>query len=157
MVQPGPRDHKIEPEHLGPLADRPLAETARSGGPGDLFPGASVFLSARQQRRRAEQWSAVKALADRLLRPEEHILYVAHAMEVPPVFHLMAMGAMAMPYHQAMLVLTDTRLIEVMLDVRGKKAGTRLRSFPWASARGIKFRFNTLVMEPAEGKKLSWK
>ena len=63
MNTQGLRDHKIEPEHLGPLADRPLAETAKSGGPGDLFPGASAFLSARQQTRRREQWNVARTMA----------------------------------------------------------------------------------------------
>src|SRR2546427_13075382 len=87
MVQSGTREHRIEPEYLGPLADRPLSETARTGGPADLFPGASAFLSARHQRRRREQWDAARPLAEKLLRPDEHVLYVAHAMEVAPVLH----------------------------------------------------------------------
>ena len=157
MITQGPRDHRIEPEHLGPLADRPLAETAKSGTPGDLFPGASAFLSARQQKVRREQWNAARQLARRLLGPEEHILYIAAGMEVPPVLHMLALGAMAMPYHQVVLVFTDTRLIEVLMEVRGKKAGTRLRSYPWAGVRELKFSFNTLKMAPAQGKKQAWK
>jgi len=157
MVSQGVRDHRIEPEHLGPLADRPLVETAKTSGPGDLFPGASAYLSARQQRRRRDQWNAVKPLLGRLLKPEEHVLYVAHAMEVPPLFHLLALGAMVYPYHQVVLVFTDTRLIEVNLDVRGKTAGTRLRSFPWPSVRDLKFSFSNLRLVPAEGRKQAWK
>jgi hypothetical protein len=157
MNTQGLRDHKIEPEHLGPLADRPLAETAKSGGPGDLFPGASAFLSARQQTRRREQWNVARTMARRLLKPEEHILYVAHGMEVAPVLHMMAMGALAMAYHQVVLVFTDTRLIEVMLDMRGKKAGTRLRSYPWSGVKDLKFSFKTLKMMPAQGRKQAWK
>ena len=157
MISKSPLNHKIEPEHLGPLGDRPLQASARSGGSGDFFPGASAFLSARQQKRRREHWSAVLPLANRLLRPEEHILYVAHGMQVPPVLHLMALGALAMPYHQVILVFTDTRLIEVMLDVRGKKAGTRLRSYPWAGVRDLKFSFSSLKLAPASGGKQAWK
>lgn len=157
MPAAGPRDYRIEPEYLGPLGDRPLAETAKAGGPVDLFPGASAFLSARHQRRRREQWNIAKPVAQRILRPEEHVLYVAHAMQVPPVLHLVALGAMALPYHQVMLVLTDTRLIEVLLGVRGKTVEKRLRSFPWASARDVKVRFGNLVLVPADGRKQTWK
>jgi hypothetical protein len=157
MITQGPRDHKIEPEHLGPLTDRPLAETAKSGTPGDIFPGASAFLSGRQQKQRREQWNAARTLARRLLGPEEHILYVAAGMQVPPVFHMLALGAMALPYHQVMLVFTDTRLIEVLMEVRGKKVGTRLRSYPWAGVRELKVSFNSLKLAPAEGKKQAWR
>src|SRR5256712_728778 len=157
MASSDARVHRIEPEHLGPLADRPLSETARTGGPADLFPGASAFLSARHQRRRREQWDAARPLAEKLLRPDEHVLYVAHAMEVAPVLHLMALGAMALPYHQALLVFTDTRLIEVLLGVRGKTAGTRVRSYPWTSVRELKMRFGKLALKPARGRKQDWK
>jgi len=157
MPTSSPRDYKIEPECLGPLGGRPLAEAAKAGGPSDLFPGASAFLSARHQRRRREQWSAAKPLAERVLRPEERILYVAHAMQVPPTLHFLALGAMALPYHQVMLVFTDTRLIEVLLSVRGKTAETRLRSFPWASVRGVKFTFAKMTVVPADGRRQDWR
>jgi hypothetical protein len=157
MPTANPRDYKIEPEFLGPLGDRPLAETARSGGPADLFPGASAFLNARVQRRRRDQWNAARSLAGRLLRPEEHVLYVAHAMHVPPALHALALGALALTYHQVMLVFTDTRLIEVLLSVRGKTTETRLRSFPWNSVRDLKISFSKLSVVPAHGKKQAWK
>src|SRR5262245_47500237 len=134
MTVTGAGDHKIEPEFLGPLGDRPLAETG-GRSPDDLFPGASKFLAARHQRKRREQWSAVAPAVSRLLRPEEHVLHVAYAMEIAPPLQMMALGAMAMAYHQVLLVLTDTRLIEQTLDFRGKKPETRLRSYPWVSVR----------------------
>src|SRR5215475_3133371 len=121
--------HRIEPDHLGPLMDRPLAEKARAGSD-EVFPGAAQFLGNRAQRRRAEQWKAVAPIAEKLLRPEEHLLYVAHAMQVPPVLHFMALGAMSLTFHQVLLLFTDTRVIEIMLGVRGKTPGTRVRSFP---------------------------
>jgi hypothetical protein len=157
MLSSGSRDYKIEPEYLGPLQDRPLAETARSGGPSDLFPGASEFLSARHQRRRREQWNTAKPLARLLLRPEEHLLYVAHGMQIPPVLHSLALGAMALPYHQVVLLFTDTHLIEIMLSVRGKSAGTRVRSFPWAAVRDIKLTLAKMRVEPADGKRQEWR
>jgi len=157
MLPSGPHNYKIEPEHLGPLGDRPLAETAKSGGPSDLFPGASQFLNARQQRRRREQWDTAKPLARLLLRPDEHLLYVAHGMQVPPVLHSLALGAMALTYHQVILLFTDSRLIEIMLNVRGKSAGTRVRSFPWVGVRDIKQTFAKIRVVPAEGKRQEWR
>jgi hypothetical protein len=157
MIPAGARDHKIEPEHLGPLADRPLVEKAKSGSPSDLFPGASAFLSPRLQRGRLEQWKAAMPLAGRLLRQDEHVLYVAHAMEVPPVLTCLALGYMAMTYHQVVLVFTESRLIEVLLGVRGKKAETRVRSYPWASVRDLKLGFGKLTLAPVEGRKQAWR
>jgi len=151
------RDYKIEPEFLGPLQDRPLAETAPRGGADELFPGASTFLSARHQRRRREQWHLVRPLAQKILRPDEHLLYVAHAMQIPPALHSFALGAMALPYHQVMLVFTESRLIEIMLGVRGKTAGTRIRSFPWQGVRESKVSFAKLRIVPSQGKKQDWR
>jgi len=148
---------KIEPEYLGPLTDRPLAETTTPASPSELFAGMSAFLAARHQRRRQEQWNAVTPLVDRLLRPEEHILYVSHAMQVPPPLHYLSLGYMALTYHQVMLVLTDTRLIEVLIGVRGKKAETRIRSFPWASVRSMKMSMGQMRLIPVQGKKQSWR
>jgi hypothetical protein len=157
MSDTHPGNYKIEPEYLGPLGDRPIAATGVPGGAEALFPGASAFLSARQQRRRGEQWATVLPLAKRLLRPDEHVLYVAHGMQMPPVLHMMALGHMALAYHQVVVVLTDSRLIEIMLDVRGRRAGTRVRSFPWSGVRGLKVGFGKLTLEPSSGRKQAWK
>ncbi|HEV8375137.1 MAG TPA: hypothetical protein VGR38_02755 [Candidatus Polarisedimenticolia bacterium] len=157
LAAPKPWDHRIEPEFLGPLGDRPLAESAQQSRPDDLFPGVSAFLSARHQRRRRDQWRVAKPLAERLLKPDEHVLYVTHAMQIPPVFHSMALGAMALPYHQVLLVLTPSRVIEVLMGVRGKNAENRIRSFPWSSVRDLKLSLGKLTLVPAQGKKHAWK
>lgn len=148
---------KIEPEFLGPLTDRPLAQMGKAAGPSELFAGMSAFVAARHQRKRQEQWKAVTPLVERLLRPEEHILHVLHAMQVPPPLHYLSLGHMALVYHQVILVVTDTRLIEVLLGVRGKNAETRIRSFPWSSVRGMKVSFGQLRLVPVKGKKQSWR
>ncbi len=150
-------DHKIEPEHFGPLADRPLIEMAKRSDPADLFPGASLFLSARQQKKRRQQWEAVRPLAGRLLRADERILYVAQAMQIPPVLQSMALGAFVYAYHQAVLVFTDSRIIEVLLNFRGNGPGTRIRTFDFAGVRGLKLSFGKLTLQPVEGKKQAWR
>ena len=147
----------IDPEFLGPLSDRPLASTSKSGAADLLFPGASSFFNARHQRRRVEQMNNVWPLAARLLQKDERVLHVTHAIQIPPTLQLLSMGAMAFHYHQVIMVLTDKRIIEVLLGFRGKTAGTRIRSFPWTSVREMKLRFSKLVMYPAGGKKQSWK
>ncbi|HKQ97940.1 MAG TPA: hypothetical protein VJV75_08700 [Candidatus Polarisedimenticolia bacterium] len=151
----GPR--KMNPEALGPLGDRPLAQATGKSNPADFFPGASGFLSAGQQKKRQAQWTAVRPLADRLLKADEQLLYVAHAMQVPSLWHSMALGAYALPFHQVVLYFTDTRMIEVMLDLRGKNAGTRIRSFPWSGVKDLKMGWGRFNLTPAKGKKMGWR
>src|SRR5215813_3039139 len=119
MQTPGAGDHKIEPEFLGPLGDRPLVETAGKSSPDDLFPGASKFLSARVQRKRREQWNAVRPMVKRLLQPGEHILHVTYAQQVPGLVDHVGLGHFVYAYHQVMLVITDQRIIEALLNYRG--------------------------------------
>ena len=152
-----PRPRRMNPEALGPLGDRPLAETAPKAGKPEIFPGATKYLAARHQRKREAQWSAVRPLVERMLKPEEQLLFVAHAMQVPPVFDAMALGAMALPFHQVVLALTDTRIIEVMLDLRGQKAGTRVRSYPFTGVRDLTLGWGRLTLAPASGKKQAWR
>jgi hypothetical protein len=148
---------RIDPEAFGPIADRPLAETAKSSSPDDLFPGASRFLNARVQRRRHELLAAAAPILDRLLQPEEKVLYVSQAFQQPPVMHLLALGRLAQVYHQVLLVLTDRRLIEVLLTPRGKSPDTRLRTWTWKDAAKVEVGwFRKLTVTPAKGKKQAW-
>jgi hypothetical protein len=82
---------------------------------------------------------------------------VTHAMQVPPALHALALGAMALPYHQVVLVLTETRLIEVLLTVRGKEAATRLRSFSWAGVDDLQLKWGKLQLAPRQGRKQAWR
>jgi hypothetical protein len=148
---------RIDPEAIGPLTDRPLIETAKTTSPADLFPGASRFLNARVQRRRHELLAAAASLLDRLLQPEEKILHVAQAFQQPPVTHLLALGRLAQVYHQVLLVLTDRRLIEVLLTPRGKSPDTRLRTWIWKDAAKFEVGwFRRITVTPAKGKKQAW-
>jgi len=150
-------NRRIEPEAIGPLAERPLIETAKKSSPDDLFPGASRFLNIRVQRRRRDLMAAAAAPLDRLLQPDEKILYVAQAMQMPPVMHLLALGRLAQVYHQVLLVLTDRRLIEILLTPRGKSPDTRLRTWTWKDAVKIDVGwFRKFVVVPAKGKKQAW-
>jgi hypothetical protein len=150
-------DHKIEPEFLGPLGDRPLAELAGKSSPDELFPGASKFLNGRQQRKRRVQWNAVRPMVRRLLKPDEHILHVAYAMQVPPFLHTIGLGHFAYIYHQVMLVVTDQRIIETLLNFRANGPGTRIRSYPFRHLTALKMSFGKLTAVPAQGKKQGWR
>jgi hypothetical protein len=48
-------------------------------------------------------------------------------------------------------------MIEVMLDLRGKTAGTRVRSFAWSGVRALKMAWGKFTLEPAAGKKQLWR
>src|SRR5580765_6806607 len=157
METPGAADHRIEPEFLGPLGDRPLAEAAGRSTPGDLFPGASKFLSARQQAKRREQWNAVRPMVKRLLKADEHVLHVAYAQQVPPFMHCIGLGHFVYAYHQVILVVTDQRIIEALMDFRGKGPGTRLRSYPYRNLSALKLRFGRLTAVPGQGRKQGWR
>ncbi len=148
---------RIEPEAIGPIADRPLIETAKRSSPDDLFPGASRFLSARVQRHRRNLWTAAAPILDRLLQPDEKILYAAQGGQVPPIHHLLALGRLAQVYHQVLLVFTDRRLIEVLLTPRGKSPDTRLRTWTWKDSGKIEIGwFRKIVVVPGKGKKQAW-
>ena len=155
---PSSQSRRIEPEFLGPLLDRPLPELAKQGHPDDLFPGASVFLSARHQRRRREQWDAARPLAEKILEAGEHVLHVAYATEIPGIWTALAMGHMAMAYHQVALVFTEKRMIEVLLTWRAKTASTRVRSFPWMSISALTLNLGKLKLSSATGRrKFAWR
>ena len=157
METPGAPDHRIEPEFLGPLGDRPLAELAGRSTPDDLFPGAAKFLSARQQAKRREQWNAVRPLVKRLLQPGEHVLHVAYAQQIPPFMHCIGLGHFVYAYHQVVLVVTDQRIIEALLNFRANGPGTRLRSFPYRHLSALKLRFGKLTAVPGQGRKQGWR
>ena len=150
-------DHKIEPEFLGPLGDRPLAESAGKSSPDDLFPGASKFLSGRHQRKRRQQWNAVRPMVRRLLQPGEHVLHVVYAQQVPPLLHCVGLGHFVYAYHQVLLVVTDQRIIEALLNFRASGPGTRLRSYPYRHLSVLKLSFGKLTAVPAQGRKQGWR
>ena len=148
---------KIEPELFGPLGERPLAETAPTSSSDDLFPGSGAFLKGRQVERRRSQWSSVRVLIDRLLRADERVLYVAHAMQVPNVVQSLSLGYMAYYYHQVLLVMTDSRMFEILLNMRATAPETRIRSYSWRHVRDLRMRFGRLLVMPAKGKKQAWR
>jgi len=156
MDASGGRARSIEPEFLGPLGERRLAETAPRSEPDELFPGAAGFLNRRQQKTRRDRWEAAQERLARLLRPEEHVLYVAQATQTPPGLQKIGLGHMTYAYHQVMLVFTDTRLIEVLLNVWGKKPASRIRAYEWRHVQDLKLFFRSLTIKPGQGTKQSW-
>jgi hypothetical protein len=143
---------RLEPQALGPLEGLNLPE----GGPGELFAGDEKLLNARQRRAFLELWQAAAPTVNRLLQPQERVLYACRGVEKPKTLIAMSMGAMAINYHHRLLVLTDNRLLELETNARGRKLLTRIRSFPLGQTREIKMGFFSLKLVTAEGKKHQW-
>jgi hypothetical protein len=147
----------VQPEYLGPLAERPLAELAQGPADDEIFPGSSGFLKPAERRARLALWRAATPLLARILRPDEHVLHVGRAIQVPPVLHSLGMGHLWTAYHQVLMVLTDRRSIEILLEPRGKAIGTRVRSYDWGSVKTLKQGLLSLTLTPSRGKRQVWK
>jgi hypothetical protein len=143
----------IRPGHLGPLDDAPWS----ASGACDLFPGDERYLRPGLRKRRLALWSSIQTVVDRIRHPQEQVLYVAPAWHRAGVGAYLALGVLTPHYHQVALVLTETRLIEVLLDLRGRLPATRLRSFEWGSVKRFRLRMGLLALDPVEGKKQKWR
>lgn len=142
----------IEPAHLGPLT-----KDAPSFGPAPvLFPGERRWLGKSRIRRRAALWNQVAPVLEPVLTGDEHVLYVAEGVEKVSFLRAMTMGALIYAYHRVVLVLTDRRLIEVLLDMRGKCPESRIRSVPWRALTGMSVSLGRLKLQPTSGKNLVW-
>ncbi len=144
---------RIDPNHLGPLSP----EAATPGAPGDLFPGASRYLSKRQLARAARTRDLVAERVGTLLEPGETVLYLAPAHQLPGLWDSLGFGVYAYAYHTVALVLTDRRILEVLLDYSGKRLSTRTRSFPWGEAKTVTFGWRGLAVTSHAGKTHRWK
>jgi hypothetical protein len=143
---------RLEPQALGPLEGLNLPE----GGAGELFAGDEALLGARQRNKFVELWRTAAPVVNRLLQPQERILYACRGVEKPAALIAISMGAISYNYHHRLLVLTETRLLEIETDAQGKKILTRIRSFPMGQTRNMKMGFFSLALVTADGKKHQW-
>ena len=56
-----------------------------------------------------------------------------------------------------LLVVTDQRIIEALLNFRANGPGTRLRSYPYRHLSALKLSFGKLTATPAQGRKQGWR
>ncbi|MEE9229397.1 MAG: zinc ribbon domain-containing protein [Acidobacteriota bacterium] len=143
---------KFEPEYHGPLEERGFQETT----PSQLFAGEERFLKGAALRKRCDLWQAAAPILDRLLESGEHVLYAAQAVQKPSVFQALSLGRLAYMYHQVLLVFTDRRVIEILLNQKAKAPDTRIRSFPLSRVSKLSLRFLSVTLVPVEGKKGAW-
>lgn len=144
---------QIDPHRLGPLA----AEDASPAGPDELFSGARRYLSRRQMARTAALRDLVAPRVDALLEPGEQVLYLARAHQIPPVLDQLGFGYLVYAYHTVALVLTDRRILELMLDYNGKRLSTRTRSFAWGEVTSVRVGWRGLVVKSRAGRTHRWK
>lgn len=143
---------RLEPELFGSLGPTPAVLT----GVPDLFAGEEQYLRGAQRKQRATLWRAVAPALDRLLAADERVLYAAPAMERPTASQVLGLGWTAQYFHQVLLVFTDRRLVELLLDFRGKAPETRIRSVPWTHVRDLQLRLRSLTLHPVSGKGRGW-
>lgn len=144
---------QVDPHALGPLTP----EDAVATGPEGLFRGAERYLSARQIARATALRELVAARVEALLEPGERVLYLARGHQVPPLWDQLGFGALAYAYHTVALVVTDRRLLEVMLGYSGKRLGTRTRSFAWGQVASVTIGWRGLVVTSQAGKRHRFK
>lgn len=149
---PNPATRTIDPGDLGLASRRPGA----AAGPQTLFPGDRELIGKAKLRSRTALWGLVSPRLDKILTPDEKLLHVCEAVQKVSAFRAMSMGAMVYAYHQVFLVLTDRRLVEVLLDPRGKAPESRIRSVPWRAVSDARVKFGSLRLRTADGRKLMW-
>jgi hypothetical protein len=142
---------QCNPAFLGPLDDDLTPVT----GPFKVFPGEGKYLSSRKLDARVTLGDAVRSRLERVLDADETVLYVLPALHQPRLLELLGLGIWWSYFFRTALVLTDRRLIEVLMR-DGGHAGTRVCSYSWGQAREIRLRMGALKLKPAQGRTQKW-
>jgi len=143
---------KWNPAFFGPLDE----EFAPVTGSIRFFAGEESYLSSRKLDARERLWEAIRSSLDLVLDPDETVLYAAPAIHNPRFFDVFGFGMWYVYFFRAALVLTDRRVVEVMLR-KPDRADTRICSYSWGQVKDLKFKFGTLTLKPAEGRTQKWK
>lgn len=139
----------VKPHHFGPLGPEDGGPTA----PGEVFPGADRYLSAKERKRSTALRDLVAERVTSLLEPGEAVLYIAPGYQVPPTLDGLGFGAYVIEYHRVALVFTERRLLELLLEFKGKRLSTRARSFAWGEVQSIKAGWRKLAVTTRDGKR----
>ncbi len=140
------------PAALGPLGDdlTPVTEPVK------VFEGEEKYLSARKLDARAKLCEEVGPLLARILDQEETVLLVLPALHYPRFLDFFGFGVWWTLFFRATLVLTDRRVIEVLMR-DGRRIGTRVCSYSWGQVSDLKMSMGALKLKPAEGRTQKWK
>ncbi|MDH3816788.1 MAG: hypothetical protein OEV48_20035, partial [Acidobacteriota bacterium] len=145
-------DFQSKPDALGPLDDDLTPVT----GPVKIFEGEEKYLSARKLDARAKLCAEIAPILGRVLDTEETVLHVLPALHYPRFLELFGFGMWWTFFFRATLILTDRRVIEVLMR-DGRRAGTRVCSYSWGQVSDLKFSMATLKLKPAQGRTQKWK
>jgi hypothetical protein len=140
------------PAFLGPLDDQfaPVTGAVR------CFAGEQRFLSERKLEARERLWHVVSPLLSRVLDDDETVLHVAPVVHNPRFLEVFGFGMWYVLFFRAALVVTDRRVVEIMLRTRAS-ADTCVRSYSWGQVRQLKMGFGGLVLKPAKGRTQRWR
>jgi hypothetical protein len=141
-----------DPAALGPLDDDLTPVT----GPVKVFEGEEKYLSARKLEARAKLCAEIAPVLAKVLDQEETVLHVLPVLHYPRFLDLFGFGMWWTFFFRATLVLTDRRVIEVLMR-DGKHAGTRIWSYSWGQVGDLKFSMAMLKLKPAQGRTQKWK
>jgi hypothetical protein len=141
-----------DPSFLGPLD----AEFTPVTGAVRLFPGEELYLSKRKLDAREKLWRVVHPHLQRVLEADETVLHVAPVIHNPRFLEVFGFGVWYVLFFRAALVLTDRRVVEIMLR-KPDRADSRICSYSWGQVKSLKLGFGTLTLKPAEGRAQKWK
>jgi hypothetical protein len=141
-----------DPAFLGPLDDEFVPVT----GAVRLFPGEDRYLSKRKLDAREKLWRVVHPHLQRVLEADETVLHVAPVIHNPRFLEVFGFGMWYVLFFRAALVLTDRRVVEIMLR-KPDRADSHICSYSWGQVKSLKFGFGTLTLKPAEGRAQKWK
>jgi type IV secretory pathway VirB3-like protein len=140
-----------DPAFLGPLDEQfaPVTGAVR------CFAGEERYLSPRKIAARAKLWAAIRPHLERVLDADETVLHVAPAVHNPRLVEIFGFGVWYVLFFRAALVLTDRRLVEVMLR-KPDRADTCVRSYSWGQVKGLKLKWGGLTLKSAQGRTQKW-
>jgi len=140
------------PAALGPLDDDLTPVT----GPVKVFEGEEKYLSTKKLDARAKLCEEVAPALGKVLDQEETVLHVLPTLHYPRFLDLFGFGMWWTFFFRATLILTDRRVIEVLMR-DASHVGTRIFSYSWGQVSDLKFSMATLKLKPAKGRTQKWK
>ncbi len=142
-----------DPAFLGPLDDEFVPVT----GEDRCFAGEETYLSRRKLDAREKLVTAIQPTLDLVLDSDETSAPHRPSDPQPAVFRCLRFRhVVRLLFFRAALVLTDRRVVEIMLR-KPDRADTRTCSYSWGQVQDLKFKLGTLTLKPAEGRTQKWK
>ncbi len=140
------------PAFLGPLNEEFVPVT----GMDRCFSGEDTYLSRKKLDAREKLVLAIQPHLERVLDSDETVLHIAPVIHNPRFLEVFGLGVWYVLFFRAALVMTDRRLVEIMLR-KPDRADTCTCSYSWGQVKDLKFKFGTLTLKPAEGRTQKWK